>query len=122
MKFLIIALTVLSALVNGKSSPGKCATPAKVKNFNGDAYTGKWHEFRRDSGTIYELMAECTTATYTLKGNGNLEVKNRAWYRYYFFSYYEIIGEARCFDSGQEGACYVNFAPGEKDMTKDKNY
>ena len=109
-------------LVSSKDSPGACPSFTRVKNFNADAYLGRWFEFRRDAGTIFELMADCVTATYALKANGNISVKNRAWYWFFFFSYYEIEGEAACFPSGGEGGCQVNFAPGEKDMTKEKNY
>ena len=122
MKFMFIIAIVLGT-ISSKTSPGKCPSTTQVKNFNADAYLGRWYEFRRDAGTPYEWMADCVTATYGLKENGNVRVANRAWYWWFFFSYYEIVGEANCNASGERGACYVNFDQSEnKDMNKDKNY
>ena len=109
-------------LVSSKTSVGTCPKVSNVKNFNADAYVGRWYEYRRDSDNIFELWGECVTATYGILSNGNVSVKNRLWLWYLFFSYYDITGEAKCNPTGSEGSCYVNFAPGEKDMTKESNY
>ena len=55
-------------------------------------YTGLWYEIQRDGSTSFEWMADCTTAKYTAQSDGTIEVRNRAWYWYYFFSYYEVKG------------------------------
>ena len=47
--------------------------------------------------------------------NGNIEIKNRGWFWWFFFSYYTVMGEASCAaaDSVDSGKCWVNFGGGE---------
>ena len=51
-------------------------------------------------------MAECVTAKYTARSDGNIDVYNRGWYWYYFFSYTTANGQAKCDDRGR---CVVAF-------------
>ena len=94
MKFALISALLLSTMVVSKESAGKCPTYTATPNFNADAYVGRWYEYRRDAGTIFEWLSDCVTATYKIKANGNVEVYNRAWYWYIFFSYVTALGEA----------------------------
>ena len=81
---------------------------------------GRWYEIARDNESQSEWMAECTTASYTKKDNGDIAVTNRAWYWYFFFSYFSIDGTARCQTGGK---CFVNFNPfGQEDMDGATNY
>ena len=63
-------------------------------------------------------MADCTTATYTALSDGLIEVKNRAWYWWTFFNYYQVEGKAKVRSPGN---LYVNFGD-TSDMDKDPNY
>lgn len=57
----------------------------------------------------------CSTATYQKKENGNVQVKNRGWFWWFFFSYYSLLGEANC---NTDGKCWVAFRQGEGNETK----
>ena len=63
-------------------------------------------------------MIECPTATYTQRSDGNIDVTNRGWTWWTFFSYQTTTGQAKCSD----GKCFVNFNPFNSDLNKDPNY
>ncbi|XP_067010741.1 apolipoprotein D [Anabrus simplex] len=54
---------------------GSCPQMEVVQNFNAGAYLGKWYEQERYF-TIFEVDADCVTATYTDEGNGVVGVNN----------------------------------------------
>ena len=71
-------------------------------------YAGRWYEIQRDREFVWETMATCATATYTLKDEaaGKISVVNRAYAWWWFFSYYSFEGEAYC---KTQGKCSVGF-------------
>ena len=87
MKFLS-----LSSLIVGASagiSAGDCPTDfTTVQSFSAAPYMGTWYEQKAD----FFFSGPCTTATYTLKDNGDVEVKNRGWFWWFFFSYFSLTG------------------------------
>ena len=56
--------------------------------------------------------------------NGNIEIKNRGWFWWFFFSYYTVMGEASCAaaDSVDSGKCWVNFGTSETKQEGNANY
>jgi lipocalin len=107
MKFSLIAgLAALGmvdqtqATISGGSCPKTITT---MDPFNPSAYLGRWY----DASSDFRFTGPCTTATYQLKENGNIQIKNRGWFWWFFFSYYTVMGEAAC---NTDGKCWVNFS------------
>ena len=88
-------------------------------NIDLDRYFGRWYEAQRDTTTTFEYDARCVTATYSDidKANGLIKVENRQWNWWFFFSYNDIKGEAKC---SAEGYCAVNFP--KYDTSQEVNY
>ena len=94
-------------------------TTIPTKNpFDLSAYAGRWYEIQHDVDFIPEWMAECPTATYTSRSDGNIDVSNRCWTWWTFFSYQKTEGQAKCAD----GKCFVNFNPFSTDLNGKTNY
>ena len=94
--FKTLTALVLIDQVAATYSEGGCPKINTVKPFDAKRYVGEWYEIARDSGPSFEWGAECTTAHYTLRSDGDIDVTNRAWYWYYFGQYFGIHGKARC--------------------------
>jgi len=117
MKQMTIALTMLSLLSNnnvkaitkfGEQCPWTYEYSVE-QSFDKSRYTGRWYEIQRDYDTSFEWMSDCVTATYKAKSDGTLGIINRGWYWYFFLSYYQIEGKAKCDEN--EGYCTVGFNP-----------
>ena len=104
MKFSLFATLSLLNLEETQAtiSSGKCFSFA-TQEFNPSQYTGRWYDVSSD----FRLSAPCTTGTYLTKMNGNIEVKNRGYFWWFFFSYYSNMGEAAC---NTDGKCWVSFS------------
>ena len=88
-------------------SEGACPAYTSVKNLDVKQYMGQWYEIAKDKKIVYEIGAECTTAHYTLRDDGDVNVTNRARYWYYLNNYYSVKGKLRCDVSDSE--CRVAF-------------
>ena len=80
---------------------------------------GTWYEQKAD----FFWSGECTTATYTAMANTDIEVKNRAWFWWFFLTYFTLSGSATCLTTQAE--CWVTFNLGgnRPDTTAEKaNY
>ena len=114
MKFSLIA--ALSLLNVEKAQASKCpATINTIDPFNASQYTGRWYDVSSD----FRLSAPCTTGTYLTKMNGNIEVKNRGYFWWFFFSYYSNMGEAAC---NTDGKCWVSFSSSGAKKEGPSNY
>lgn len=83
-------------------------------------YLGRWYEYEHDRAFYIPLSGHCTTATYSLRDDGDVKVVNKggAWWPFTFLSG-GIEGSARCYPA--QGACTVNF--GSRDLdTAPTNY
>ncbi|MFN7015447.1 MAG: lipocalin family protein, partial [Bacteroidia bacterium] len=49
-----------------------------VKKVELEKYSGTWYEIARFSSS-FEKSLKCVTATYTLKDNGKIEVRNKGY-------------------------------------------
>ena len=102
---------------------GKCPTPPTIQTFFPNLYLGTWYEIARDQWIPFELMATCTTATYTNNSDGTIGVTNRAWYWYYFFSYNVASGKAGIASPGKLTVSFNPFGQTAADVTgKTPNY
>ncbi|XP_024130268.1 apolipoprotein Da, duplicate 2 [Oryzias melastigma] len=72
----VIPVTLLLAFAANAQvfKAGRCPTPAVQANFDASRYLGKWFEFSRLPTTFQE--GQCSTAFYTLKAPGVIEVLN----------------------------------------------
>ena len=99
-----------ASLTFGKKCPKWNEDYKTVQNLDLNRYIGKWYEIQRDKETPFEWTSLCTTAEYTVSDAANaiINVKNRAWFWWIFFSYYSVNGKAKCYAS--EGRCVVDFS------------
>ncbi|RVE62051.1 hypothetical protein OJAV_G00177010 [Oryzias javanicus] len=72
----VIPVTLLLAFAANAQvfKAGRCPTPAVQANFDASRYLGKWFEFSR-LPTSFQV-GQCSTAFYTLKAPGVIEVLN----------------------------------------------
>ena len=106
MKFSIFVLAALASDANGLITFGeKCPLPVipTQGGFEKSRYLGRWYAQKQD----FRFSGPCTTATYKLKPDGDIEVDNRGWVWWFFFSYYSVNGIARC--PTNDGKCWVTF-------------
>ena len=89
-------------------------------SFDKSRYLGRWYEIYRDQYTGFEWLGECGTATYTARDDGDIDIANRGWFPWWFFTYYTAEGQARPSSEGK-AELYVTFA-WIKDMTQPTNY
>ena len=122
MKFSLLFNIICLQISLAKDSVGECPKTSGVANFNPDAYIGRWYEFRRDQATQWEWFGECVTATYTVKADGKIDVKNRSWFWWWFFSYYTAPGIADCKSQGQAAECEVRFFENSQYKYTEPNY
>ena len=74
---LILSALLLSSVVDAKLFFGKgCEHPDLEQEFDINRYLGVWYEIYKDPSFYWEKGGECTTATYTLKDDGNVNVYN----------------------------------------------
>ena len=115
-KVLFNMVTVSALITTGE----KCETTIPYQStFTKDRYVGKWYEQKAD----FFWSGECTTATYTAMPNTDIEVKNRAWFWWFFFTYFTLTGSATC--DTRQAECWVTFNLGgnRPDVTAEKaNY
>ena len=101
------ALSSILGLASAGLHAGECPkTVNTVSPFDAAAYMGTWYEAKAD----FFFSGPCTTATYALKSNGDVEVKNRGWFWWFFLSYFTLSGQAGC-PASDAGKCWVNFDP-----------
>ncbi|KAK2895858.1 apolipoprotein Da, duplicate 2 [Channa argus] len=55
--------------------PGRCPVPAVQKKFDASQYLGTWYEIQKLPNNFQ--LGECSTATYSLKSPGVVDVLNR---------------------------------------------
>merc|ERR1712151_784978 len=73
----IIILIALFSTIAAESAWGRCpATFVEGKQFERDAYLGKWYEIARHKSTPFQ-KGDCGTATYSINDAGNIRVENR---------------------------------------------
>ena len=97
-----LATNEASALLTwGEKCPsGVISTMA---GFDKQKYLGRWYAQEQD----FRFSGPCTTATYKLNSDGNIDVANRGWYWWFFFTYYSVNGTASC--PTNDGKCWVTF-------------
>ena len=72
---LTILISLLSLSLTGISWGSCPAFSYELKSFNTEDYLGKWYEIARHNSTPFQ-KGDCTTATYTLNQDKNINVKN----------------------------------------------
>ena len=102
------------ATISGGECPKVINT---VTDFDSYQYLGRWYDVASD----FFFSGPCGTATYQLKENGNIQVKNRGWFWWFFFSFYTVLGEATCSETDL-GKCWVNFGTGKTDLNRPASY
>lgn len=102
---LVIAGTVTAAAAQDKGA----LTLQTVPRVDLKRYIGKWYEIARYPNRFQKQCVGNTSATYSLKKNGRIEVKNECLKKDGTVS--AAIGEARVVDTATNAKLKVRFAP-----------
>lgn len=103
-----VILTFSAAAVAVKAQKGKTELPT-VSSVDLKRYSGKWFEIARYPNKFQKNCAGNTTATYTVKTNGKLEVLNECLKKNGVTD--SAKGEAKIIDKNTNAKLKVRFAP-----------
>ena len=107
MRTICAVLGLMASTFAGAQAPALLATVEKVDL---NRYAGKWYEIALFPNRFQSQCVADTTATYTLKPNGRVEVINRC--RQADGKLDDAIGEAKLdVDDGSNSKLKVRFAP-----------
>lgn len=102
-----ISVGIIGAIFLSSCAVGIPKGATAVQNFNADKYLGKWYEIARFDFRFEKNMNN-TTAEYSIKSNGNIEVKNRG-YDYIKNKWKASVGEAKFVNDPTEARLKVSF-------------
>ncbi|MDQ3321970.1 MAG: lipocalin family protein [Acidobacteriota bacterium] len=106
----LLSLFVFSGNVFAQSkSSGKQAPPPTVAVVNLKQYAGKWYEIARYPNKFQKKCVGNTTATYTLKPDGNIGVFNQCLIKNGTLD--GATGEAKIVEGSSNAKLEVRFAP-----------
>ena len=91
---IIISTLVLLGSVQCSFRLGKCPSFSTQSSFTLASYVGTWYEYARTKGTLFELAAECTTATYSSNSDGSIKVVNADYT--FWKKVKSVTGKAEC--------------------------
>ena len=92
-------------------SLGACPKPALVADFDATAFAGNWYEIIRESSFMYEMGQECSTQSFKLNADGDLDLYFRARI---MFMYNGVDGTLYCDEgSASTETCMASMAGGE---------
>ena len=110
MRAAIIALLASATQAGVETFGGVCPENVPVQqDFDLNKYIGRWYEYQRDSFNIWELGAECSTATYTKRLDNVINVENRGLFP--VIGYAPVEGTAACTRMENVANCDVAFGP-----------
>lgn len=109
MKFLIaiVFFTASAMAVAAQGGTGELKTVPRVEL---NKYAGKWYEIARYPNKFQKACVGNTTATYTLKDKGKIEVLNQCLKKDGLMN--SAKGEAKVADKATNAKLKVRFAPG----------
>ena len=110
MKRIIVlsSIVILATLSSFAQSGGR--VPLKtVSSVDLNKYAGQWYEIAKYPNKFQKQCVGNTSATYTLKGEGKIEVLNRCLKK--DGSMNDAIGEAKVIDKTSNAKLEVRFAP-----------
>jgi apolipoprotein D and lipocalin family protein len=111
MRYLIFVTVItvfLATLASGQSA--KSGELTTVKNVDLKRYAGKWYEIAKYPNRFQKQCIGDTTATYTLKDGGKIEVLNAC--RTKDGTVTSALGEGKIGDAQTNSKLKVRFAPG----------
>ena len=106
------ALAAFLGAAQAGLSFGSCPTPPLVENFDSAAFAGEWYEILRESQFMYEMGQQCSTQSFQLDADGNLDIHFRAWFL--MMGYSGVDGILYCADgSASTQTCMASMAGSE---------
>ena len=91
-------LIALVGAVSARMSFGACPEVELVSDFDAAAFAGNWYEVLRESQFMYEMGQQCSTQSFTLNADGDLDLYFRA--RFMGFMYNGVDGYLTGFENG----------------------
>ena len=78
--FSTLSFAILVAYVVLRTTSNQCSTDADyLSSFDATQYMGRWYEVARNQGLPFQ-SGDCTTADYTLRSDGLVEVLNTQYF------------------------------------------
>ena len=106
----LLSIIVIAAASSAATAQEKSAMPLQtVSRVDLNKYIGKWYEIGRYPNKFQKQCVGNTSATYSLKKNGRIEVKNECLEKDGRVS--AAIGEAKVVDKTTNAKLKVRFAP-----------
>lgn len=106
---ILLSLFILSTTVFAQKKSNKLPPPQTVPVVDLKQYTGKWYEIARYPNKFQKKCVANTTATYTLKPDGNIEVFNQCLVKNGTLD--GAKGEAKIVEGSSNSKFDVRFAP-----------
>lgn len=106
----IIIVSILSLFVGSALAQSKTTELKPVAGIDLKRYSGQWFEIAKYPNRFQKQCVANTTATYTLKPNGRIEVANQCLKK--DGTKETAIGEAKIGDEKNNAKLKVRFAPG----------
>ena len=105
-------LIALIGATSARMSFGACPDVPLVADFDAAAFAGEWYEVLRESQFMYEMGQECSTQSFTLNADGELDIYFRA--KFGLMGYNGVDGYLQC-DSGSADThtCMASMAGSE---------
>lgn len=104
---LLLSINFISAAAQAQNKPAKLAA---VPSIDINRYQGRWYEIAKYPNKFQKKCVGNTTANYTLKQNGRIEVLNTCVKKDGTTD--KATGEAKIPDKNQNSKLKVRFAPG----------
>ncbi|HRI02278.1 MAG TPA: lipocalin family protein [Pyrinomonadaceae bacterium] len=106
--FAILALSIFMNSVSAQSTAKPALSP--VNGIDIERYAGRWYEIAKYPNRFQKQCVANTTANYTLKKNGRIEVLNECVKK--DGTTVKAVGEAKIGDKSNNAKLKVRFAPG----------
>ena len=112
------SLIALVGAIDARMSFGACPKPTLVDNFDAAAFAGEWYEVLREGSFMYEMGQTCSTQSFKLNADGDLDLYFRAKF---MFDYNGVDGTLYC-DAGSADSYTCKASMAGSEPTYDFNW
>lgn len=109
-RIIVLSFTVILATLSSFAQSGDRAPLKAVASVDLNKYAGQWYEIAKYPNKFQKQCVGNTSAIYTLKGEGKIEVLNRCMKKDGTMN--DAKGEAKVVDKTSNAKLEVRFAPG----------
>merc|ERR1711907_646510 len=78
--YMMFKIALAAIGVDAKWSLGQCPKMTYIKDFNAEAYAGRWYEQVRDMFNPYTISTDCVTKEFAKNKDGDVDLYFRGYY------------------------------------------